>query len=83
VRVIALPDVTLKVDTHSRMRLALARALFVKVHLMYSPHSFNLGLTDVIQACTSSIGRAVQSQSVLSSLNDYRSCSLLISFQST
>jgi len=49
VRGFALPDVTPKVDTHSRMRLALARALFVKVRSMYSPHSFNLELTDVVQ----------------------------------
>jgi hypothetical protein len=42
VRRIALPDVTPKVDTPSRMRLALARALFVKVRFTYSPHSFNL-----------------------------------------
>ena len=48
-RGITLPDVTPKGDTHSRMRLALARALFVKVRFMYSPHSFNLELTDFVQ----------------------------------
>ena len=49
VRGVALPDITPKVDTHSRMRLALARALFVKVRFLYSPHLLNLDLTDVIQ----------------------------------
>jgi ATPase subunit of ABC transporter with duplicated ATPase domains len=49
VRGIALPDGTPKVDTHSRMRLALARALFVKVRFMYSPYSLNSELTDVVQ----------------------------------
>lgn len=39
---IALPDVTPKVDTHSRMRLALARALFVKVRFMCSLYSSNM-----------------------------------------
>lgn len=48
-RGIALPDGTPKVDTHSRMRLALARALFVKVRFMYSPYSLNSEPTDVVQ----------------------------------
>ena len=48
-RGIALPDGTPKVDTHSRMRLALARALFVKVRFMYSPYSLNSELTVVVQ----------------------------------
>jgi ATPase subunit of ABC transporter with duplicated ATPase domains len=49
VRGIALPDGTPKVDTHSRMRLALARALFVKVRFMYSPYPLDSELTDVVQ----------------------------------
>ena len=48
-RGIALPDVTPKDDTHSRMRLALVRALLVKVRVVYSRYSLNLELTDVVQ----------------------------------
>lgn len=47
-RGVALPDVIPKVDTHSRMRLALARALFVKVRFMCF-HSVSLELTDIVQ----------------------------------
>jgi ATPase subunit of ABC transporter with duplicated ATPase domains len=49
VRGLFLPDVTPEADMDLRMRLALARALFVKVRFMYSPYSFNMELTDVAQ----------------------------------
>jgi ATPase subunit of ABC transporter with duplicated ATPase domains len=49
VRRIALSDVTPKVDTHSRMRLALARALFVKVRLICPPLSLKIEVIDVVQ----------------------------------